>query len=378
MKLDFTTNESVLTPSSYPENSHKPPKQTAKKPKIFTIGITGVGGGVGQSIIKALQHTDYKLIGMDGEALGTGLFAVEKAYKIPYALDPTYVEQLLNICRVNGIELLFPGLDAELEILAKNKKRFLEIGTTVMVSDMDIIDIAENKWLTFERLTTLGFNVPLTFKISDLPHLSKTGKILRGGLPLNFPFIVKPFIGGARSKDVFLVKNEADFQAVLAEIESKKDRFVIQEYLVGEEFTCGTVTLDGNCFGAIVMERELRSGDTYKCFAVDKPDINQYLIKLMNTLRPFGACNVQLKLKNGVPYIFEINARCSGTTAARALCGFNEPMMVADFYLKGKMPIFEVQQKTILRYWKELVVETAQVETLKRDGSISREKGQML
>lgn len=41
--------------------------------------VTGVGGGVGQSIIKSLQDTPYSVVGADVELLGTGPYAVPKA-----------------------------------------------------------------------------------------------------------------------------------------------------------------------------------------------------------------------------------------------------------------------------------------------------------
>ena len=151
----------------------------------------------------------------------------------------------------------------------------------------------------------------------------------------------------------------------------RKGDFILQEYLDGDEYTCGTVTVGGKCRGAILMKRELRFGDTYKCHAIKDAGISDYLVKLMDSMQPFGACNVQMKLKGGVPCIFEINARCSGTTAARALCGFNEPRMIADYLLKGIEPSFDVREKTILRYWKELEVENHWVESLKANNNIS-------
>jgi carbamoyl-phosphate synthase large subunit len=159
---------------------------------------------------------------------------------------------------------------------------------------------------------------------------------------------------------------------VLEKIGERKDHFILQEWLAGEEYTCGTVTVGKKCYGAILMKRELRFGDTYKCHTVLEPAVSDYLVRLMDALQPFGACNVQMKLKGGEPCIFEINARCSGTTAARALCGFNEPLMVADYLLKGVIPSFKIEEKTILRYWKELEVENGLVASMKDKNSLSQ------
>ena len=71
------------------------------------IAITGVGGGVGQSIVKSLQDTDYDLVGLDGELLGTGVYAVQTAYKIPYAKSPEFIPVLLDICKRENIKIIF-------------------------------------------------------------------------------------------------------------------------------------------------------------------------------------------------------------------------------------------------------------------------------
>ena len=105
------------------------------------------------------------------------------------------------------------------------------------------------------------------------------------------------------------------------------------------------------------MRRMLRNGDTYKCFVENNEIIQSCVYALMNKLIPFGACNIQLKFKNKVPWIFEINARCSGTTACRTMCGFNEPLMIADYLLKNKDICFKIIPKTILRYLNEIEIE---------------------
>ena len=65
---------------------------------MYNIAVTGVGGGVGQSILKSLEGSGYNIITMDGELLGAGLYASKKAYLIPYANSPNFIETLLEIC----------------------------------------------------------------------------------------------------------------------------------------------------------------------------------------------------------------------------------------------------------------------------------------
>ena len=121
------------------------------------------------------------------------------------------------------------------------------------------------------------------------------------------------------------------------------DDYIVMDYIEGDEYTCGTVNLGGECKGVIVMRRILRDGDTHKCFSEKNQVIEAAVRKVVEVIKPFGACNIQLRMKGGIPYIFEINARCSGTTASRTLCGFNEPKMIAEYLLMNKEPSFEIQ-----------------------------------
>jgi carbamoyl-phosphate synthase large subunit len=332
---------------------------TSKKVKV---AVTGAGGGVGQSIIKALADSGYEVVALDGEVLAAGLYATRTSYLIPYANAPDYVDRLLEICKKEDCKILFPGLDAELSALSKNRQRFEDSGIKVIVSSPDVIKTGDDKYETYRRLSSANIEVPKTVDMSEYGN--------EATLPLPLPFVLKKRVGGARSKDVYIIDSQDKFQSILA-TNIDLSEFVAQEYIEGEEYTCGTVNLDGNCYGVIVMSRILRDGDTYKCFTVNEPVIEKYVRRIVSEIKPFGACNIQLRVKDSKPYVFEINARCSGTTAARALCGFNEPKMIADYICDGKLPAYEIKYQAILRYWKELVVQNETIENLSTNGSLS-------
>ena len=321
------------------------------------IGITGVGGGVGQSILKAMYNTNYKLIALDGELLSSGLYASPTSYIIPYANSTEYIIKLIEICKTEKINILFPGLDAELMPLSINRDKFLEIGTNVIVSNKHVIEISDDKLLLAKELNKIGINTPLTKNLKDV-NIKEFA----------FPVIIKQMIGGARSKNIFLIKSNKeflDFQENNIEIQ---DKFIVQEYIEGDEYTCGSITLNDNLSGIIIMRRILRDGDTYKCFVEKNEVIEETIRTLLKSIKPYGACNIQLRMKNKIPYIFEINARCSGTTAARALSGFNEPLMITDYFLKNIEPKYTIENVTILRYWKELIINNHQISELENKG----------
>lgn len=320
------------------------------------VAVSGVGGGVGQSIIKSLQDSDYEVVALDGQDLATGLYAATTAYKIPYASDPAYIESVISICKQENCKVFFPGLDAELPVLSQNQEAFAAAGITVVVSSPEVIEISDDKLLTSQSLRAIGVNTPLTMHAPEYLKQSEN---------LSLPLIFKHRIGGARSQGLYLIKTQDELDSLI-DSGVDFDKYVAQEYIEGDEYTCGSITLDGICKGSIVMRRILRDGDTYKCFSVNNPALSEVVEKIANTIKPFGGCNIQLRVRDGVPYVFEINARCSGTTAARALCGFNEPQMILDYLLKDKEPTYQIKELSILRYWKELVIENETIDEFSR------------
>ncbi len=326
----------------------------------MNIAVTGVGGGIGQSILKSLVNLDYNLIALDGEYLATGLYAAKTSYIIPYANEESYIPKLLEICKKERVSLLFPGLDAELMPLSLNRQLFMDIGTTVIISSPEVITISNDKLETYKKLIKADINIPATLAAEKF-HPNDD----------NYPFILKQKVGGARSKNVYLIKESFEWQAALDKIGDELVDFVAQEYIDGDEYTCGSISLDGSCKGIITMRRILRDGDTHKCFTVKNNVVEEEVRRTIELIKPFGACNVQLRLKNGKAFVFEINARCSGTTAARTLSGFNEPKLIADFVLKGIEPKFQIIEQTILRYWNELVVDNKTISDLTKNEFIS-------
>jgi len=316
------------------------------------ILVTGVGGGVGQSVLKALEGGRYQVVAVDSEELAVGLHAAPKAYKGCYANDPLFVDRLLEICKKEACGLIFVGHDVELMPLAANADRFKACGITPVVSSLAVIRMCDDKLATNEFLRAQGFAVPETWRLSEVGAYSS-------------PVVLKPQKGGARSKNTYVARSEKAFDVYRQLVDP--DNCIVQEYIEGDEYTCGSVTLDEQCVGVIVMRRILRDGDTYKAFVERNPKLESEVRSIVSALKPFGACNVQLRVRNGTPYVFEINARCSGTTAARALAGFNEPMMIAGYLLDQQQPSFDIREISVLRYWKELVVENERVEQLRRE-----------
>lgn len=314
------------------------------------ILVSAVGGGVGQSVLKALDNSSYGIVGVDTDVLAAGLYTVSKAYQGYKATDPYFIDGLLDICRKEGCGLIFPGLEGELLPLSQNADRFRSEGIIPVVSSPEVIRICDDKLATQDFLKANGFPTLETKPLKEIESFQK-------------PVILKPQRGGARSQHTFAAHSPEELNKYREFVDP--DNCIAQEFVDGDEYTCGSVTLDSKCFGVIVMRRILRDGDTYKAFVEHPSPLETIVRNIVEALNPFGACNVQLRVKDGKPYVFEINARCSGTTAARALAGFNEPKMIADYLYNQIIPEYTIREISILRYWKELVVSNSRIDELR-------------
>jgi carbamoyl-phosphate synthase large subunit len=118
----------------------------------MSIAVTAVGGIVGQSVIKALQNTDYSVVGINSEVLGAGLFSTKKAYIGLNANDPNFIDRLIEICRKANCKAVFSGLDAELIHISKSKNRLEQNGILPVVSNPEIVELCGDKLKTVEFL----------------------------------------------------------------------------------------------------------------------------------------------------------------------------------------------------------------------------------
>lgn len=316
--------------------------------------VTGAGAVLGQGIIKSLRmaNTSYYIIAVDPDPRAVGLYWADRAYLVPLVTDPSYLDVVCHILECQRPDVLLIGTDVELPIYAQHKSELeSRYKTRIIVSPLQVIQIANDKWLTYEFLSVNGFPCPKSALPTDI------SKIL---WEWNFPLIVKPRIG-ARSVGVHLVKNEQQLYQALTRVENP----VIQECVANasQEYTSGVVVnMEGIATAVVTMRRDLRDGNTYRAYVEPDAPFNFLLAKIAEKLGGVGPLNFQFRVEQGIPKIFEINARFSGTTPVRAYAGFNEVDYLIQHYVLGApIPAPQVRAIAVFRYWHEIVVEPEQL-----------------
>lgn len=313
------------------------------------ILVTGAGALLGQGIIRAIRQSglDAEIVAADPSPLAAGLYWADARYLLPMARDPAYLEALLAIVGRERPDVIIPGTDVELHIFARQRAHIESAhGVHVLISSPEVVAIADDKWLTAVFLKEKGLgHVPSCLPGDEAEFIRQVG----------FPLLVKPRVG-ARSVGVSVVRDTAELRAAII----ARPDLVIQKYVGTDdtEFTAGTITFDGICRASIVMRRDLRDGNTYRAFALPYGELNEAVEAAANALGAHGPANFQFRLDGGVPRIFEINGRFSGTTGIRHHAGFNEVEMCLRHLLLDE-PVIQpdIRPMTVLRHWSETVLQ---------------------
>jgi len=321
----------------------------------FTVGVTGTGSLIGQAVIKSIKKAPFsnsiRIVGFDYFKNTVGSYWCNENYLLPDLLKAGVEEEwkrsVIDLIKKESIRLLFIGVDFELPVFAKEKEKIeAATGCKVIVSSPEVIEIANDKYLTYQFLRRNGLYCPKTFLPEELP----------AGGP-EYPCIVKPRVG-ARSRDVYVVKSAADLEDKL----KKVDGPIIQEMVgtMADEYTCGVIYLDGpEPEKMIALNRSLKEGNTFQSnFSLSFPGvIYEYLKEVSMKLKPFGSCNFQLRLdKQGIPKIFEINARHSGTTYIRTLFGYKEVEYIIQYMTGARPDDFQLREGSAVRYYDEFFI----------------------
>ena len=325
------------------------------------ILVTGAGAVLGQGILRSLQgiESDFNIHTADPDYRSTGHWLGDKAHIIKFANDPEYLNSVEKILYAEKIDIVLIGTDTELPIFALNKVMLEQkYGLKILVSNSNVIEIANDKYLTASFLKSNNFYFPISYMAYDRLGINKLKE------ERNYPYIAKP-VDGARSKGVELIKDENDLNRVTSFL----NNLVVQEYIsdTDGEYTSGCLVFNKKCVAVVTLKRDLRDGNTYRAYYSEEYDIyNSYIAEVAEKLEVDGPCNFQFRIKNGNPVIFEINSRFSGTTPLRNIFGFNEVEACIKYYLNNVVTIRpKLNSGVVMRAWADIFVDAHELNQLK-------------
>ena len=319
------------------------------------VAVTGVGGGVGQSIMKALTISalPVDIYAIDVQPRSAGLYRATEGICLPRPESDGGLSEWEAGLTERGVEAVIPGSDHDLLPLAGARDDWADRDVCqVLVSDVELVRQCHDKAATHEVLERAALPVPRS--AWDLTEGDAASWAASNG----YPVVIKPR-DGSGSRDMHVAEDEEELRFY----HKRTPNPILQEYLTLsgdiQEFTCAVfVDRGGKPIGTFMARRDLSGGSTYRAEVGFWPEIDELLVAIGSTLRPRGALNVQLRLTDRGPVPFELNVRCSGTTAIRAYFGYNEPEMLLRHYVLGE-EVLAPRPRTgyVLRYWNEVFLD---------------------
>ncbi len=317
--------------------------------------ITGIGGNVGQGVLKALRAAGkpFFIVGIDMEALSAGFSLVDRYYQTPRTSDPAFASALGDIARQEKLEAVYVCSPSELEFFGSHKEELeRELGLSIFVNPLAVVQTGSDKLLTADFLRASGFPSPDTVLSANVDDVARL--IASHG----FPLIMKPRAGFS-SRNIFLVNSSKEIEALTQVVPD----LVVQQYLPDDssEHTAATLSgADGKVRALIILRRDLLQGTTYRTELVEDDELNRQMVRIVEALGAVGPCNLQFRMLAGVPYVFEVNPRFSGTSGIRYLYGFNDCEMIFDLLRLGlEVDQPALRKAVVLRYWNEVCIPDA-------------------
>ncbi len=281
----------------------------------MNVLFTSVGRRV--ELVRAFRRSCEKLelngwiVATDIDPLAPALQVADRPYIVPRLDSPEYIPTLVSLCQHEKIHLIFPLIDPDIPILAKNQSIIQATGARLAVVPSESVATVNDKWLTNQFFQKLSVPTPQSW----LPTQLDLHRI-------EYPVFVKPRNGSA-AKNSFKAQSPRELEFFLNYVPNP----IVQEYLSGAEITNDVICdLSGEVLAVVSRRRiEVRWGEVAKGVTVYDPQIADACVKIARALPAVGPITVQCILKNGAPYFTEINARLGGGVPLGIAAGADSP-----------------------------------------------------
>ena len=261
-----------------------------------------------------------KVVATDCSNLAPAVYEADKFYLVPRITAPGYIDQILDICKKEKIDGVFSLIDPELSMLAKEKEKFLAVGTVPIISDYELVETCFDKYRMFEMLQKLQIPTGKCYMDKeDFYRAEERGEI-------SYPVFVKP-VRGSASIHINKVSSRKEIEVLF----DLYDDLMIQEYMDGQEYGADVYIdmISGKCTDIFVKKKiKMRAGETDKSVSYKDEALFAMIKKFVEECGFRGMIDIDIFEINGTYYLSEVNPRFGGGYPHAYACGVNMPAAV--------------------------------------------------
>lgn len=257
--------------------------------------------------------------GADNSRYAPGFVYCDHRVLVPEITHADYLDHLLELCSINHIDIVIPLIDPELEILSGFQEEFVRRGIMLLLSPRETVEIASDKYLTWQFARRHGFAAPRTYITvpEALEHIASGA--------VQWPLLVKPRRGSASMNLTYCsdrIQLEGAFEACPAPM--------IQEVVKGAEYGFDLFADAESRPVSVYCKRKLamRAGETDKAVSTNAPTLIAFGAELLGRLKLIGPADVDVIVDKDGPKLLEINPRFGGGYPCSHLAGAAFPQKI--------------------------------------------------
>lgn len=258
-------------------------------------------------LLKDFRQTmgsEGKIIATDNSPYAPALYFADVQYLVPRITDPSYIDTLLDICKKEKIQAIATFIDPEIEVLAKNREVFEQLGIKVLVPYYQTAKLCFDKYELFKHLKE--HNIPTVQTYGTLEEAQEAVEKEE----LTFPVFVKPRTG---SGSVGARKIETMDELVIAMKEDNS--LIIQELMSGLDLDADVyVDTESREVVAAFSKRKISTtiGGANKTISFKDEKLFELIKQVVSVLELYGPNDMDFFQVDGQYYLSEINPRFGG------------------------------------------------------------------
>ena len=261
-----------------------------------------------------------RIIATDCSNLAPAVYDADAFYLVPRITAPGYLDVILDICKKEQITGVFSLIDPELSMLAKERDRFLAVGTTPIISDYDLVETCFDKFRMYELLQKMQIPTGKCYVEKEAFY----NAVERG--EISYPVFVKP-VKGSASIHINKVNSAKEIEVLF----DLYDDLMIQEFMGGQEYGADVYIdmISGKCTDIFIKKKiKMRAGETDKSVSVRDEKLFELIRKFAEDCGFRGMIDIDIFEIGDTYYISEVNPRFGGGYPHAYACGVNMPKAV--------------------------------------------------
>ncbi len=348
--------------------------------KSVTVLITCAGGVISPSQIGSLRDNPdgrpIRVVATDASVPCVAQHLADVFYQVPLGSSPGYVEHLLDICKREGVQVVFPASHEEALVVAKNRELFEAAGTIIAISKYSVLELACNKKLAYQKLKDAGLPCPEFYGVKTFAEFEDAASKL--GIDSR-KVVMKTLVsrGGrgtrvlTKEDTVGLLLNEKpgfieqNYGVVCQMLRGLDDlhfpELILMEYLPGTIVSVDFLSKAGRALIVVPKIRVFGNASQTLVGRVHRnPLIEESIAKISDVFGFDYNVNIEMAYSSDdVAMPFDFNPRIAASVAFCSAAGANLIYFALKMALGEDVPKVEVKDGVMmLRYFKELYVDS--------------------